>query len=317
MKIVALDASHFNKGDIDWSLLKSLGNLTIYDDTPTNLIIERAIDADILLTNKVIIDKTIIAALTNLKFIAVMATGYNNVDIEAASANNIVVSNIRGYSTNFVAQHTFALMLELTNQCGLHGASVASGGWNNTSGWSYWKTPLTELSDKTLGIIGFGSIGQKVAKIAKGFDLKVIASHKHPERDKMEGVTFHSLDYVLKNSDIISLHCPLNKDNFGFINAKSIKKMKKTSILINTSRGSLINESDLAEALKYKVIAGAGLDVLSQEPPSSNNPLIGIPNCIVTPHIAWASYESRKRLMNILADNIKAFKEGKPKNVIT
>ncbi len=317
MKIVALDASHFNEGDIDWSPIKSLGSLVIHHATPDNLIIKRALDADIILTNKVVLNAETLSSLSNLKMIAVMATGYNNIDIEAASKNGVVVSNIKDYSTNFVAQHAFALMLELTNQCGLHGTSVASGEWNNDSGWSYWKTPLTELSDKTLGIIGFGSIGQKVAKIAKGFDLKVIASHKHPERDKMEGVTFHSLDNVLMNSDIISLHCPLNKDNFGFINAKSIKQMKKTAILINTSRGPLINQSDLAEALKNKAIAGAGLDVLSQEPPSNNNPLIGIPNCIVTPHIAWASYESRKRLMNILADNIKAFKKGNPKNVIT
>ncbi len=317
MKIVALDAHHFNMGDLDWSSLKSLGDLKIYNRTPDNLILERTKTADIILTNKVILNESIISSLSNLKLIAVMATGYNNVDIEAANKNSIIVSNIKGYSTNFVAQHAFALILELTNQCGLHGTSVVSGEWNNNSGWCYWKTPLTELSDKTLGIIGFGSIGQKVAKIAQGFGLKVIASHKHPERDKMEGVTFHSLDYVLKNSDIISIHCPLNKDNKGFINATSLKLMKRTTILINTSRGLLINEVDLAEALKNKIIAGAGLDVLSQEPPSSNSPLVGVPNCTITPHIAWASYESRKRLMNILVDNIKAFKEGNPKNVIT
>ncbi len=317
MKIVALDASHFNEGDIDWSPIKSLGNLVIHNATPNHLIIERALDADILLTNKVVLNAETLSSLSNLKMIAVMATGYNNVDIAAANKNNIVVSNIKRYSSNFVAQHTFSLILELTNQCGVHADSTSSGEWNSDSGWSYWRTPLVELSDKTLGIIGFGSIGQKVAKIALGFGLKVIASHKHPERDIMAGVTFHSLDDVFQNSDIISIHCPLNKDNHGFINTKSLQKMKKNSLLINTSRGSLINEADLALALKNRGIAGAGLDVLSQEPPSSDNPLIGIPNCFITPHIAWASLESRKRLMTILAENIERFMAGTPQNVIT
>jgi glycerate dehydrogenase len=245
-----------------------------------------------------------------------MATGYNVVDIPAAKAKGITVTNVPAYSSDSVAQLTFALILELCHHVGLHAESVRAGEWSRSADFSYWKTPLRELAGSTLGIVGLGQIGRAVAKIALAFNMKVIASHKHPERDAMQGVTFTDLATCFKEADIVSLHCPLTADNKEFVNAALLKTMKPGAFLINTSRGPLINETDLARALEEGVIAGAALDVLSTEPPAADNPLPAAPNTVITPHIAWATRSARERLLNGVVNNLKAYLEGKPVNVI-
>jgi glycerate dehydrogenase len=275
-----------------------------------------ALGADILLTNKSLIPASVIHQLPALRYIGVMATGYNVVDIAAARAKGITVSNVPAYSTASVAQLTFSLILELCQGVGLHADSVRNGDWAASPDFSYWKMPLTELSGKTLAIIGFGQIGQAVARIALAFGMRVIVSHKHPERDRMEGVIFTDQATCFREADIVSLHCPLNEANKGFVNAALLATMRPSAMLINTSRGPLINEPELADALNNGVIAGAGLDVLSVEPPSAGNPLLTARNCYVTPHIAWATREARSRLMNKVVENVKAFLDGAPQNVI-
>ena len=245
-----------------------------------------------------------------------MATGYNIVDITAAHTRNIIVTHVPAYSTASVAQLTFAFILELANHTALYAESVRKGDWVRSKDFSYHLEPIMELQNKILGIIGFGQIGKAVATIALAFGMKVIASHKHPERDKMEGVTFVDQTTCFRDADIISLHCPLNEDNFQFVNKELLATMKPTSFLINTSRGGLINEPDLAEALNNEVIAGAALDVLSTEPPSANNPLLHAKNCLINPHVAWATFESRSRLMDVVVSNVKAFLNGKAENVV-
>ncbi|MEO8853041.1 MAG: NAD(P)-dependent oxidoreductase, partial [Ginsengibacter sp.] len=252
-----------------------------------------------------------------LKYIGVMATGYNIVDITATHTRNIIVTNVPSYSTASVAQLTFAFILELTNHTALYAESVRKGDWIKSKDFSYHLKPIMELQDKTLGIIGFGQIGKAVAKIAIAFGMKVIASHKHPERDRMEGVRFIDEKTCFSEADIISLHCPLNEHNKQFVNRELLSTMKSISFLINTSRGGLINEKDLSEVLNEGVIAAAALDVLSTEPPSPNNPLLRAKNCLINPHVAWATFESRSRLMDILVNNVKAFLEGNPQNVVT
>jgi len=258
----------------------------------------------------------LINSALNLKYIGVMATGYNIVDITAAHIRNIIVTNVPSYSTASVAQLTFAFILELTNHTALYAKSVSNGDWIKSKDFSYHLKPIMELQDKTLGIIGFGQIGKAVAKIAIAFGMKVIVSHKHPERDRMEGVKFIDEKTCFKEADIISLHCPLNESNQQFVNKKLLSSMKATSFLINTSRGGLINEQDLAEALNESVIAGAALDVLSTEPPKADNPLLQAKNCIINPHVAWATFESRSRLMNVVVNNVKAFLKERSENVI-
>lgn len=316
MKIVVLDGFALNPGDLSWEPLKALGQVEIYDRTPPELVAERISGAAIILTNKAIVNADAILGSPSLQYIGVMATGYNVVDIKTAADHRIVVTNVPGYSTASVAQLTFALILELCQGVGLHAESVRNGEWVACKDYSYWKMPLMELHDKTLGIIGFGQIGQAVARIALSFGMQVIVSHKHPERDRMEGVRFTDQASCFRESDIVSLHCPLNEQNREFVNTALLATMKPSAFLINTSRGPLIREADLAAALHNGVIAGAGLDVLSVEPPDAGNPLLTAKHCLITPHIAWATIEARKRLMDKLVSNLKAFLDGRPENVV-
>jgi glycerate dehydrogenase len=316
MKIVILDAFAMNPGDLSWDALSELGETGIYERSSLEETKRRIADADIVLTNKSILDERLINAATNLKYIGVMATGYNIVDITAAHKRNIIVTNVPSYSTASVAQLTFAFILELTNHTALYAKSVSNGEWVKSKDFSYHLKPIMELQDKTIGIIGFGQIGKAVAKIAMAFGMKVIASHKHPKRDQMEGVNFVDEKTCFKEADIISLHCPLNEKNGQFVNQELLSTMKPTSFLINTSRGGLINERGLADVLNDSIIAGAALDVLSTEPPKTDNPLLHAKNCLINPHVAWATFESRGRLMNVVTNNVKAFLEGKPINVI-
>ncbi|CAL1520267.1 D-2-hydroxyacid dehydrogenase [Chitinophaga sp. MM2321] len=314
--IVVLDGYTLNPGDLDWGPLEALGNVKVYDRTQEKDVAARAKDAHILLTNKSVISGATIQQLPELAYIGVMATGYNIVDIAAAKARKIPVTNVPAYSTASVAQLTFALILELCHHTGLHAGSVRAGEWSSSIDFSYWKTPLVELEGKTLGIVGLGQIGQAVARIGLAFGMKVVAHHRHPDRDKMEGVTFVDLATCFRESDVVSLHCPLNQENKEFVNTALLHTMKKTAFLVNTSRGPLIQEADLAAALKEGVIAGAALDVLSTEPPAADNPLISAPGTIITPHIAWATQAARGRLMHTTVENVRSFLEGKTQNNI-
>ena len=318
MKLVILDGYTENPGDLSWDWLKdTVDEYTVYDSTPQDRVLERCAGADIVVTNKKLITKEIIDALPSLKFIATLSTGYNVVDIKAAREKGIPVSNIPAYSTDGVAQLVFALLLEMTNSVAIHNESVKDGEWCRCEHFCYWKTPLTELRDKTFGIIGFGKIGSAVANIANAFGMRVIAYSPNTRTyDGFGKVEFTDKEAVIRESDVISLHCPLTEETEGMVNKDFLKKMKSSSFLINTSRGPVIVEEDLAEALRSGVIAGAGLDVLSQEPADEGNPLLKCEKCIITPHIAWASLEARTRLMNIFEGNVKAFLEGKPRNVV-
>lgn len=317
MKIVVLDAFAMNPGDLSWDALKALGETEIYARSSPAETKKRIADADIILTNKVLLNEELINSAPNLKYIGVMATGYNIVDITAAHTRNIIVTNVPSYSTASVAQLTFAFMLELTNHTALYAKSVDNGDWVKSKDFSYHLKPIMELHGKTLGIIGFGQIGKAVAKIALAFGMNVIASHKHPERDGMAGVKFVDEKSCFREADIISLHCPLNEKNAQFVNKELLSSMKPTSFLINTSRGGLINEKDLADALNKGIIAGAALDVLSTEPPSANNPLFHAKNCLINPHVAWATFESRRRLINVVVNNVKSFLDGNPENLVS
>lgn len=318
MKLVILDGYTENPGDLSWDWLRdTVDEYTVYDSTPQEKVTERCKDADIVVTNKKLITREIIDALPSLKFIATLSTGYNVVDIKAARERGIPVSNIPAYSTDGVAQLVFALLLEMTNAVAIHNESVKDGEWCRCEHFCYWKTPLTELRGKTFGIIGFGKIGSAVASIANGFGMKVIAySPNTRSYDGFGQVEFTDRERVIKESDVISLHCPLTDDTEGMVDMGFLKKMKSSAFLINTSRGPVIVEKDLADALNEGVIAGAGLDVLSQEPADESNPLLKCEKCIITPHIAWASLEARTRLMNIFEGNVRAFLEGKPRNVV-
>jgi len=316
MKIVVLDGFAMNPGDLNWDSLKQLGETEIYERSFLKETADRISNAEIVLTNKAILNKELIDGAKKLKYIGVMATGYNIVDIVAAQTKDIVVTNVPSYSTASVAQLTFALILELANHTALYAESVRYGDWIKSNDFSYHLKPIMELRDKTLGVIGLGQIGQAVAKIAIAFGMKVIASHKHPERDQMEGVTFVDEKTSFREADIVSLHCPLNEKNTKFVNKELLAIMKPTAFLINTSRGGLINEPDLAEALNKETIAGAALDVLSTEPPVASNPLLQAKNCLITPHIAWATFEARSRLMSVVVNNIKSFLEGKVEHVV-
>jgi glycerate dehydrogenase len=318
MKIVVLDGLTLNPGDLSWDGLYHLGDVEIHDRTFGEQIIERSKGAEILFTNKTPLGEDEFAQLPDLKYIGVLATGYNIVDIEAAKKLNITVTNIPAYSTNSVAQMTFALILELCLHVQEHSNAVHSGDWVNSPDFSFWKTPLIELADKTMGIIGFGSIGQQVAKVAEAFGMKVIAAKSsNSNSGNNTNVKRVDLDELLRVSDIVSLHCPLFPSTKGIINKGNIEKMKKSAFLINTARGPLIVEEDLAEALNSGRIAGAGVDVLSTEPPKADNPLLTAKNCLITPHISWATFEARTRLMNMAVDNLKAFLQGNPINVVS
>lgn len=314
MKIVVTDGYTLNPGDLSWKQIENFGELRVYERTSVQQIEERCKDADIVLTNKVPLDKAVLDKLQKLKLISVLATGYNIVDIIAAKERGITVCNVPAYSTASAAQQTFTLLLELTNHTGLHAASVAKGEWVHSKDFSYTKAPLTELQDKTFGIIGLGNIGTKVAQIATAFGMKLI--YHNPSKKDTTLATFTDMKTLFSKSDVVSLHCPLKPDNHQFVNRSLLQLMKPSAFLINTSRGQLIHEQDLADALNNNVIAGAGLDVLSSEPPSPDNPLLTAKNCIITPHIAWITKEARMRIMDVTAKNIKAFLNGNSMNKV-
>lgn len=314
-RIVILDGYTLNPGDLDWAPLAALGDLTVYDRTPADRIAERAAGADILLTNKVPLTGETIAALPALRCIGVLATGYNVIDTAAAKARGIPVCNVPGYGTAAVAQHVFALLLELTQRTGLHSDTVRAGEWSRSPDWCYWRTPLVELSGLTIGIIGYGLIGQAVARIAQAFGMNVLAATRTP-RAPEHGIAFTTVDAVFREADVVSLHCPLTPETQGLVNAARLATMKPSAFLINTGRGPLIVEQDLADALRAGVLAGAGLDVLSTEPPAADNPLLTAPHCLITPHLAWAARASRERLLHTVAENVRAFLAGHPQHVV-
>lgn len=314
MKIVVLDGYAANPGDLSWDGMKALGECVIYERTAPEEVVERAAGAEVILTNKVVITAEHIAALPDLKYIGVLATGYNIVDVEAARNRGIVVTNIPAYSTDSVAQMVFAHILNICLQVQHYTEEVRDGRWTSSPDFCFWDTPLMELSGKKLGIVGLGHTGSATARIAIGFGMQVCAytSKSHfqliPEIKKME------LDELFRECDIVSLHCPLNEQTRGMVNAARLKTMKPTAILINTGRGPLVNEQDLADALNNGTIYAAGVDVLSQEPPRADNPLLHARNCFITPHIAWASGEARQRLMQIAVDNLNGYITGKVVN---
>ena len=318
MKIVVLDGYALNPGDLSWSGFTELGELTVFDRTPAHQAVQRAAHAEAVLTNKVALPRSVQEQLPALRYIGVLATGYDIVDVEAARHRGIVVTNVPEYGTFSVAQHTFALLLELCHHVGLHSESVRRSEWSRNPDWCYWKTPLIELAGKTMGIIGLGRIGRQTARLAHAFGMRVIA-HSRPGSPPLpfDGFRFLNLEAVLAESDVVSLHCPLTSETRGLINRQRLACMKPTAFLLNCSRGPLVVESDLAEALRQGVIAGAALDVLSQEPPPPDHPLFSAPNCILTPHHAWATREARERLMNIAVENLRAFLAGRPQNVVS
>ena len=317
MKIVNLDGFTTNPGDLSWEGIEKLGEYTVYDRTKPEEIILRAKGAEILIVNKTIIDSNILDALSpELKYIGLQSTGYNVVDCEYARQLGITVCNIPAYSTHAVAQLVFAFILQITNEVTLHSEAIKNGEWCSCPDFCFWKKPLTELDGKTMGIVGFGSIGRKVAEIASAFGMNVLAYNPRP-KDKGElNVQFADIDELLSKSDIVSCHCPLTPETEGLINKENISKMKKSAILINTSRGPVVDEQALADALNNDELQAAGLDVLKVEPARENNPLINAKNCYITPHIAWAAKETRARLLKILEDNIVAYLNGTPQNVV-
>lgn len=310
MKIVVLDGFTLNPGDLSWDALLGLGDVSLFDRSSPDEVKVRIRDAEIVLTNKAVIDRAAVLGADKLCYIGVTATGYNIVDIDAARERNVVVTNVPAYGTDSVAQHTFALLFELASGVGMHAQSVREGDWSRQPDFSYWKKPLVELHGKTFGIVGLGKIGRAVATIALAMGMKVLAVHRHPERDKMDGVRFTDMEECFRMSDVVSLHCSLNDENRGFVNRSLLSVMKPSAFLLNVSRGALINEPDLAEALNSDRIAGAGLDVLSEEPPPLTHPLLSVSNCIITPHQAWATQSARKRLMEVAVGNIAAFLHG-------
>jgi glycerate dehydrogenase len=315
-KLVVLDAYTLNPGDLSWRFFEDFCDITVYDRTPKDMVLERCVGADFIFTNKVIINAEVIQQLPMLKYIGVLATGYNVVDIEAANARGIIVTNIPAYSTNSVAQLVFAHIFAHFNKVEMHSKHVAKGGWAKSIDFSYFLSPQTELAGKTMGIVGYGKIGSKIAQIALAFEMEVLITSRSVKTGLPEGIKQVSLEELFEQSHIVSINCPLTDENKGFVNRELISKMKSSALLVNTGRGPLVNEAHLAEALNKETITGASLDVLSTEPPAADNPLLGTKNCIITPHIAWATFEARSRLMYIAADNLKAFIKGKPVNVV-
>lgn len=316
MNIVVLDGYTLNPGDITWEGLEKLGDLTVYDRTPEDKVIERIGNAEVVFTNKTPISKETLDACSNVKFIGVLATGYNVVDVVSAKEKNIPVANIPTYGTDAVGQFAIALLLEICHHIGHHNKVVHEGAWENNADWCFWDYPLIELAGKTMGIIGFGRIGQSTARIAKALGMKILAFDEYPNDAGKELAEYVSLDTLFAKSDVISLHCPLFPSTQGIINKYNISKMKDGVIILNNSRGPLIEEQDLADALNSGKVYAAGIDVVSTEPIKNDNPLLTAKNCIITPHIAWAPKESRQRLMDIAVNNLDAFIEGNPKNIV-
>lgn len=319
MKIVVLDGYTENPGDLSWDALGALGELTVYDRTPVNdeaEIIRRIADAEIVFTNKTPISRAVIDACPSMKFISMLATGYNVVDYVYAHEKGIPVTNVPSYGTASVAQFAIAMLLEICHHVAHHSQSVHDGKWANAIDWCYWDYPLIELDGKTIGIIGFGRIGQQTGKIARALGMKVLA-YDNVESDSGRKVgTYTALDTLLEQSDVIALHCPLFPDTQGIINKDTIAKMKDGVIILNNSRGPLVVEQDLADALNTGKVFAAGLDVVSTEPINSNNPLLHAKNCFITPHISWAPKESRQRIMDCAVENVKAYQSGTPINVV-
>lgn len=317
MKIVVLDGYTLNPGDLSWDGLEKCGELTVHERTAPAQVMDRLAGAEIVFTNKTPLTEAHFAANPQIRFVGVLATGYNVVDIAAAKARQIPVCNIPTYGTMAVAQFATALMLELCHRVGRHAESVKAGDWSRGSDFCYWLNPLIELDGKTLGIVGFGRIGQAFGKIAQAFGMKILAVDEYPNKAlESDTLRYVTLDELYANADVISLHCPLFENNRGMINQAAIAKMKPGVLILNTSRGPLINEADLVEGLKSGRVAGAAVDVLSSEPPQADNPLLSAPNCLVTPHIAWATKEARSRLMNIAVENLNAFLRGETQNVV-
>ena len=315
-QIVVLDGHAVNPGDLSWDDLKQFGQLTVYEHTPNDQVVARAADATMVTTNKTLLRKDVLAQLPNLRYIGVLATGYNVVDTEAARKQGITVTNIPSYSTPSVAQAVFAHLLNLALHVCEHAHTVRRGDWCKTVDFCYWNFPLVELQGLTLGIVGYGQIGQETARIARAFGMKILATTRSPKAVDPSEATMVSLDELLAESDVVSLHCPLTDESRHLINAESLKKMKPTAFLINTGRGPLVDEAALADALDAGQIAGAGLDVLAKEPPHEDCPLLTAKNCYITPHLAWASLAARRRLMAIAIENMRAFLDGRPQNVV-
>ena len=316
MNIVVLDGYTLNPGDLSWDELKALGPCEIFDRTSPGEVAVRAANAEIAITNKAVLHRAQIEALPKLKCIGVTATGYNVVDIEAAKERGIVVTNVPTYGTRSVAQHTFALLLELTQHAGHHAQTVRDGRWVSSPDWCYWDKPLIELDGLTMGIVGYGRIGQATARLAEAFGMKVITSPSSSGKRREPNVAIVDLDFLFSQSDVVSLHCPLTPETKHLVNAQRLALMKPTAFLLNTSRGPLIDEAALAEALNAGRIAAAALDVLSAEPPAADNPLLTAKNCLITPHNAWAMRAARARLMKTTVENVRAFLAGKPQNVV-
>ncbi|MFK5925952.1 MAG: D-2-hydroxyacid dehydrogenase [Desulfuromusa sp.] len=315
MKIVILDGYTLNPGDLDWSPLKELGSCVIHPRTEVEQIVDRAQDAEILLTNKTVLSAATLAVLPKLKYIGVLATGVNVVDLEAAKKHNIIVTNVPGYSTQSVAQMVFALLLEMTQHVGHHAGMVQQGDWVTCTDFSFRDRPLVELAGKTLGVVGYGQIGQQVARIARAFGMEVLVQTAHPEKYLQQTEhEFVDIDKLFSDSDVISLNCPLTEATENLVDTAHLARVKQGALLINTGRGQLINEEAVAEALEEGYLGGYATDVLSQEPPTADNPLFSAPNCIITPHIAWATAEARQRLLDIVVTNIAAFQNATPQN---
>ncbi len=318
MKIVVLDGYTVNPGDLSWEGLEELGDLTVHDRTSEDQIIDRAGGAEIVYTNKTPLARETLEELQSTEFVGVLATGYNVVDIEAAAARGITVTNIPAYSTRSVAQLVFALLLEICHHVGEHNEAVHRSAWTKNRDFCFWNYPLIELAGKTIGIIGYGRIGRATAEIARAMGMRVLACTPHPDRElESEQMQFVSLEELLTGSDVISLHCPLFDSTAGMIDQGAIARMKDGVILINTSRGALLVEQDVADALENGKIAYAAMDVLAEEPPKADNPLLNVKNCIITPHIAWAPKESRRRLMDTAVNNLRAYLARKPENVVS
>jgi glycerate dehydrogenase len=315
MKIVVLDGYTLNPGDLSWDALRALGEVAVFDRTPPEQVAARSADAEIIVTNKALLPREVIAALPKLRFIAVTATGFNIVDAAAAKERGIPVSNVPLYGTRAVAQFTIALLLELCHYVGAHADSVRAGDWVKSADWCYARYPLLELDGLTFGIVGWGRIGQATAAIARAMGMKIIAASRSP-KPPADGVEFVSLEDVFRRADVVSLHCPLTPETKHLVNAERLALMKPTAFLLNTSRGPLLDEAAVATALNTGRLAAAGLDVLSTEPPKADNPLLTARNCLITPHQAWAAKAARARLMDTTVANVRAFLAGRPENVV-
>lgn len=316
MRIVVLDGFTLNPGDLSWAALQALGSCVIHDRTPPSDVVPRAADAEIVLTNKTLIRSDHLHQLPKLQYIGVLATGYNIVDVAAAQARQVPVTNVPAYGTKSVAQTTLALLLELTQHVGHHAHTVRRGKWTASPDFSYWDWPLVELDQLTLGIVGFGRIGRAVAELGRAFGMKILTHSRTQTNELPAGMRWASLETLFRESDVVSLHCPLTPETERLVNAERIGWLKRSAFLLNTSRGLLIDEYALARALNEGAIAGAGLDVLSVEPPPADNPLLQARNCLITPHVAWATQAARARLMEIAVANVRAFLAGRPQNVV-